>query len=88
MPNPGFPPYYDVDFFNTLKHYHETSPMNIAVMSIKQWYKVLLDDQVLMNPTIGDMAPSLVPVRVEELSPEIDWDITWRMSRMKGLDSE
>ena len=57
-------------------------------MSIKQWYKVLLDDQVLMNPTIGDMAPSLVPVRVEELSPEIDWDITWRMSRMKGLDSE
>ena len=88
VPNPGFPPYYDVDFFNTLKHYHETSPMNIAVMSIKQWYKVLLDDQVLMNPTIGDMAPSLVPVRVEELSPEIDWDITWRMSRMKGLDSE
>ena len=22
VPNPGFPPYYDAEFFNTLKHYH------------------------------------------------------------------
>ena len=87
LPNPGFPPYYDAEFFNTIKHYHETSPMNIAVMTIKEWYRVLLDDQVLMNNN-GNMASSLVPVRVEELSTETDWAVTWSLARLKGLDSD
>ena len=88
LANPGFPPYYDSEFFKTIKHYHETSPLNITVMTTKQWYKVLLEDQVLMTPTNENTPSSLIPVRAEDLSPQTDWPATWSLARTKGLDSE
>ena len=36
VPNPGLTPYYDQSFFTTIKHYKDTFPMNIAVLSTKQ----------------------------------------------------
>ena len=38
LPDPGLSPYYDKDFFATIRHYYLTCPMNINVMTIKQWY--------------------------------------------------
>ena len=86
--DPGLPPYYDKQFFDTIRHYHETSPLNIAVMSTKQWYTVLMEDRVLMSPATDDSPPCLLPVRVESMYPSNDWSNTWRRSRIKGLDSE
>jgi hypothetical protein len=49
LPNPGYPPYYDQVFFETICHYNQNCPLNISVMSIKQWYQVLVEDNVLMT---------------------------------------
>ena len=37
VPDPGFLPYYPPSFFATIKHTHETSPLRVATMTIKQW---------------------------------------------------
>ena len=88
LPEPSLPPYYDKEFFNTIKHYHETSPLNIAVMTTKQWYKVLLEDKVLMTSTNETLPRSLIPARVEALSPLTDWSTTWTLARTRGLGSD
>ena len=72
LPNPGFTQYYDQAFFTTIRHYQDTSPMNIAVMSTKQWYSVLLEE-VLMSPADDIHPPALIPVRVESLHPITNW---------------
>ena len=88
LPDPGYPPYYDKEFFSLIQHYKETSPMNISIMSIKEWYTTLLEDQVLMNPTNDDTPASLIPVRPETLNPNCEWPQIWSNARSKGLGSE
>ena len=61
--------------------------MNIGCMTIKQWYKTLLNDQILMNEE-QDSLPQLIPCRVELLNPGCNWQATWSNVRMKGLTSE
>ena len=84
MPNQGFPPFYDS---STISHYHLNSPLNIAILSTKDWYRVLLEDNLLMSQPNEDAPPSRLPTRVEALSPENDWPETWRLSRICGLES-
>ena len=87
LPNPGFLPYYDETFFKTIKHYNDTTPLNISTMTTRQWYRILLEDKVLMHQA-GGTPPVLQPVRVELLRPDQDWTATWPMLRSKGLSSE
>ena len=55
------PPYYNVDFLNTLKYYNENLIRNIAVMTIKEWYQLILDDRLLMSPsTTQSVSRSLI----------------------------
>ena len=62
--------------------------MNISVMTTKQWYRILLEDRILMH-TPADGAPqTLHPVRVELMTPDLDWPAIWILSRTKGLSSE
>ena len=88
LPDPGLPPYYDQDFFATIRHYHQHSPLNVALMSIKQWYQALLEDRVLMSAPADGSPPSLLPVRVETLSPTTDWPQAWQLVRTRGLGSD
>ena len=88
LPDPGVTPYYDQLFFETIRHYHEHSPLNISLMTIKQWYSVLMEDKVLMSPPNEDTPRSLLPIRAETLSPSTDWPNSWRLSRMQGLESD
>ena len=67
LPDPGLTPYYDKDFFNLILHYKTNSTLNIATMTIKQWYTVLLEDKVLMSPATQDSPAALFPVRTEAL---------------------
>ena len=70
LPDPGLPPYYDRNFFDVIKHYHQNTSVNISMMSTREWYKVLLDDQVLMTEQ-ADLSPAhLIPIRVELHDPE------------------
>ena len=43
--NPGYPPFYNIDFFNTIRSVHKDSTLNVATMTEKDWYTLLLEDQ-------------------------------------------
>jgi hypothetical protein len=88
LPNPGFPPFYDKDFFQVIRHYHSNSPLNISRMTTKEWYRVLMEDQLLMSQPTENSPATLLPIRVETLSPENDWPEIWRLVRIHGLGSK
>ena len=87
LPDPGYTPYYNRDFFNVICQYKNSSRMKIATMSIKQWYSTLLEDKVLMSPPTMDTPAKLLPVRSELLHPNTEWSQVWQLSRTKGLGS-
>ena len=58
LPDPGFTPYYDKDFFDLISHYKQNSTLNIATMSTNEWYTVLVEDRVTMSPATEN---SLLP---------------------------
>jgi hypothetical protein len=43
-------PFYNQDFFATLRHYHQSSLVPIATMTIRQWTRVLTTDRVTHSP--------------------------------------
>ena len=88
LPNPGYPPYYDENFFSVIRDYHHNSDMNITMLTTKQWYKMLLDDQVLKSPATDNSPPTLLPVRAETLHPQTDWPLSWHLCRARGLSSD
>ena len=49
FPNPGYPPFYSAEFFSLIKLVHTESPLNVAQMSEKQWYRLLVEEQVIME---------------------------------------
>jgi hypothetical protein len=38
LPDPGYTPYYDRDFFNLIQHYKDTAPMNITIMTTEEYH--------------------------------------------------
>ena len=88
LPDPGFTPYYDREFFELIHHYKTSGSCNISTMSLKQWYVLLLEDKVLMSAAT-DASPSvLLPVRSETLHPDTNWAQVWQIGRTKGLGPE
>ena len=81
--NPGYTPYYDEDFFNTIRLYHANR--DICCMTIKNWYKSLLIDQVLVDQVEG--LSVLKPTRLESKLLNVDWSESYRLIRLQGLDS-
>ena len=88
LPDPGFTPYYDKEFFALISSYRNNSGMNIATMSTKQWYTVLVEDKITMRAANDNSAAQLIPLSIEILHPETDWTATWNIIRMKGLGSD
>ena len=88
LPDPGFTPYYDKEFFALISYYKNNSDMNIATMSIKEWYTVLLEDKIIMSPANENSAAALIHISIETLHPDTDWPATWSLVRMKGLGSD
>ena len=86
MPDPGFPPFYSAEFFSKIRHIHEESPLNVAVMTEKQWYQLLLEDNCTMEEVNGQRIP--IKCRVERANTETDWETSWRLARLPGLGPE
>ena len=86
--NLSLPPYYNADFFSILKHYDDHCPLNIANMSIKDWYRVLVEDRVLMAPATDSVPATLLPVHIEACNPAYNWPLTWQRARMRGLPAD
>ena len=49
LPNPGFLPYYNEHFFNTIRHVYQSSTLNVRTMYISQWTQVLTEDGLTME---------------------------------------
>ena len=67
---------------------HSQSPLNIAHMSEKQWYRYLLEENVTMFMEEPEVLRKLIPCRVETKFPQINWDCSWRRARLRGLGPE
>ena len=87
IPNPGFPPFYNREFFSKIQEVHLHTPLNVTKMSEKQWYRVLLEDCYAMEGETRDEM-RYTPCRVELSSPTTDWERSWRMARLPGLGPE
>ena len=86
LPDPGLPPYYSKEFFETIKYYYNQSSVVVSKLSTKQWYKRILNDQMLKSADSGYQL--LIPVKAEVRMPGIVWADSWKMLRLKCLSSE
>ena len=86
-PDPGLPPYYSQQFFDTIRQVHDNTTMNVATMSSTEWYNILVEENCTMH-TSDDGTRQLLPSRTELLWPENDWSRSWQLARCKGLRSE
>ena len=87
LPNPGLPPFYSDKFFATIRKVHKESPLNVTKMTERQWYRLLLEDYVTMEE-MEDHRRRFIPCRVEEASPENDWEVSWKRATLRGLGPE
>ena len=46
LPDPGFTPYYNQKFFNIIKFVQDKTHLNPVYMSVKQWYLLLVEQNV------------------------------------------
>ena len=87
IPDPGMPPFYSAKFFQTIKQVHNDSPLNVSTMTQRQWYRLLLEDNVTMEEKENGQR-SYIGCRIELGSPNVDWETSWRLARLPGLGSE
>ena len=87
LPNPGFLPYYPPAFFATIRKVHQDTSLNVCTMSIKEWTKYLTEENLTMETSITNTR-QLRPCYAESLSPDTDWDLSWRLCRLAGLGSD
>ena len=85
LPDPGYTPYYDAKFFNVIKYVKDKTPLNPINMSTKEWYKLLLEQNMTKREVDQEGRLELIPCKVEERHPEVFWSETYRISRLRGL---
>ena len=87
LPNPGCPPYYSSAFFNIIKDVHENTPLNVTWISVKEWYRLLLEKGVTHTSDDPSSPPLLIASKVELDHPEITVD-SYFLARKFGLAPE
>ena len=87
-PNLALPPYYSKEFFDIIKDVKENTPLNPVNMTVKEWYRHLLEKEVTMEiiDDEGRMVPNLC--KVEEREPHHDWHLAFHLARLKGLSPQ
>ena len=88
FPCPGMPPYYSTTFFAIIKDVKENTPLNIAWVTVKQWYTLLMERGITHTSDDHDAPPVLIPTRLEESHPTMDFPLAYRLSRIFGLSPE
>ena len=88
FPCPGKPPYYSATFFNLIKDVKNNTPLNVARVTVKQWYQLLLERGVTHTSTNHNEPPQIIPTRLEEKYPGIDLSDSYRLARTFGLSPD
>ena len=84
---PPLPPYYSLNFFETIRQIKETTPLKVETMSTAQWYRVLVEVNTTMV-AVGDNKREYIKSRAELASPDTDWEASWSRARLRGIGSE
>ena len=71
FPEPVRPPYYSVAFFSLIKNVHNNTPLNVAWVSVNQWYHILLE-QGGTHTNEDHSPPVLIRSKFEENRQEVD----------------
>ena len=66
FPEPVRPPYYSVAFFFLIKHVHNNTPLNLAWVSFKPWYQLLLAQGDTHTNEDQDSPPVLIRSKFED----------------------
>ena len=61
--------------------------LNISKMSSKDWYRHLIEENVTME-TNQEGRRSYIKCRVELQHHQNNWEMSWRLARLKGLESD
>ena len=88
IPNPGRPPYYSSTSFELIKDVKENTPLNVAWVTVKQWYQLILGRGVTHSSDDKDAPPALLPSKLEDRNPNLDFSGPYRLSRTFGLAPE
>ena len=88
LPDPGFTPYYDKNFFALIKYVKNKTPLNPLQLSVRQWYLVLLEKNMTKREVDVEGRTELIPCKVEERNPEVCWAESYRLSRLCGLSPQ
>ena len=81
--DPGLPPFYNQQFFSIIRRVHQNTPLGVSLMTEKQWYWYLLEENVIMAET--EQGRELIPCRAETKDPELNWETVWHRVRLPGL---
>ena len=87
LPDPGYPPFYNREFFEIIRKVHQETPLNVLKMSEKEWYTFLLEDQVIKEAGHNNVEVYKI-CRVERDNPDTNWEESWRLARLPGLGPE
>ena len=87
LPNPGCPPYYSSAFFSLIKDVHENTPLNVTWITVKEWYRLLLEKGVTHTSDDPSAPALLIASKVELAHPEIAAD-SYLLARKFGLAPE
>ena len=88
VPDPGFTQYYDKAFFSTIKEVKDSTPLNPVHMSVREWYKLLVEKNVTRRIIDEEGRTEPIPCKVEERNPGSHWGESYRLSRLKGISPE
>ena len=88
FPCPGKPPYYSSTFFSLIKDVKENTPLNVAWVTVQQWYKLLLERGVTHTSVNPDLPAVLLTTRLEDKYPGADLSECYRLARIFGLSPD
>ena len=80
------PPFLNQEIINLVKEVKENTSLNVATLSTAQWYRLLLEKEIMEVSDTGVLEP--IKTRTERNSLDTDWETSWRRVRLKGIGSE
>ena len=88
LPDPGFTPYYSAELLKIIKDIKNNFPLNLVYMTVKEWYRVLLEMNVTKHEIDEEGRMELISCWTEERNPQFEWSETYRLSRLKCPDPD
>ena len=83
---PAQPPYYNDQFFKTIRKTRDEGLLDIRTMTTSMWYRVLIEENITHTSVNGKH--ELIPCRIESLHPSMDWPNIWSLVRTRGLSPQ